>query len=212
MALVNSLRYFAASRRLLDVTNCTDETSLQAIVFLNLFLVGTVRVATCYTYAAHALTLALRMGLHRSLPRNDDLVAREVGRRTFWTIRLLVNYLAAACGMPKLLDDDNVDQAMPVEVNDAYITTTQILSQPADEVCEVAGMNAYVKLHKILEQVVKHIYPFRGTRNAPARKSVSYMVSIEKIREIEKSLKEWMANLPSGFRLGNDPAHGSILR
>ena len=79
---------------------------------------ATARATTCYTYLTHALTLALRMGLHRrSLPRDDDLVRREVGKRLFWTIRLLGNSVATLTGMPKLLDDENVDQDMPVEAN-----------------------------------------------------------------------------------------------
>lgn len=152
------------------------------------------------------------MGLHRALSKKDDLIAHEIGKRTFWTIRLLANYLAAASGMPRLLDDENVDQDMPMEANDTYISKTEILPQPAYEVCEIAGMNAYITLHRILERVVRHIYPFSGTKTMPAGESVSYLVSVEQMSQIEQALKDWKKNLPFGFRLSTDPAYGSVLR
>jgi Fungal specific transcription factor domain len=209
---LSSLRFFAASRCLVDLSHCTDETALQTIVFLDLFFIETARAGTCYSYLTHTLTLALRMGLHRSMPKDQDLIRSEVGKRAFWTIRLLANYFATLVGMPKLLGDDYVDQDLPTEANDIYITDVKISPHPANEVCHIAGMNAYVKLHNILGQVVRHIYPLRGISKTPGKESVGYLVSIEKIRAIEETLKEWTETVPHGFRLGKDPATGSLLR
>ncbi|KAF2098972.1 hypothetical protein NA57DRAFT_76206 [Rhizodiscina lignyota] len=202
----------ANGRCLVNLSDGTDETSLQALIFLNLFLIATARAGSCYTYLTHTLTIALRMGLHSSLPRQDDLVRHEVGKRAFWTIKVLVNYVSILAGMPKLLDDENIDQDMPAEVNDVYITKNDISVQPANEVCQIAGMNAYIRLHKILEQVVSHIYPPRGLRKTPDKESASYLVRIETIKGIEQDLDNWMQNVPFGFALGRDTASASLLR
>ena len=72
-------------------------------------------------------------------------------------------------------------------------------------------MNAHIRLHKILEQVVRHIYPRKEVSQRPGQGSASYMVSVDKITEIETSLREWMQELPFGFRLGRDPTSRSLL-
>ncbi|OAL36194.1 hypothetical protein AYO20_04608 [Fonsecaea nubica] len=198
--IAEGLQYFAASRALVDVGDGTDEQSLQTMIFLILFTVCNARVGTCYSYVTHALTLALRMGLHRSKSKHDDLIEREVGKRIFWVLRLLGSYFATACGMPKLLSDENVDQDLPMEVNDEYITKTCILPQPPEEVCSIAGLNAIIALYKILEQVVRDIYPPRGVVTTHGTPAATYLVRVEKVKDIERALKRWIENLPFGFR------------
>ncbi|OAP63265.1 hypothetical protein AYL99_02492 [Fonsecaea erecta] len=210
--IAEGLQYFAASRAFIDISDCTDAVSLQTLIFLILFTIGTSRAGTCYSYVTHALTLALRMGLHRSKSQYDDLIEREVGRRVFWVLRLLGNYFATACGMPRLLNDENVDQDLPVEVNDAYITKTGIAPQPLDEVCTVAGLNSLIALYKILEQVVRDIYPPRGISKTHGKLAATYLVRIEKVKDIERALKRWMESLPFGFRLKSHTSPRSLLR
>ncbi|EXJ67403.1 uncharacterized protein A1O5_09416 [Cladophialophora psammophila CBS 110553] len=206
------LQYFAASRAFIDIGDCTDEISLQTMIFLILFTIGNTRAGTCYSYVTHALTLALRMGLHRSKSKYDDLIERELSKRIFWVLRLLGNYFATACGMPRLLNDENVDQELPVEVNDAYITKEGISPQPPEEVCTIAGLNTIIALHKILDQVVRDIYPPRGISKTPGSRAATYLVSIEKIKDIERALKGWTENLPIGFRLKSHSTSRSLLR
>ncbi|KAJ9609089.1 hypothetical protein H2200_006860 [Cladophialophora chaetospira] len=211
-AKAEGVRLFAASRCSIDLNHCTDETTLQAVVFLNLFLLEIARAGTCYSYLTHALTLTLRMGLHRSFPGSRDLIRSEVRRRVFWTTRLLTNYLAALTGMPILLDDNNVDQDQAGEVNDIYITKVEILPQPANEICQFSGMNAYIRLHNILRDVLKSIYPLRGISRNPGKEPVGYLVNTEKVTAIEEALRNWTETLPVGFRLGIDMSPRSLLR
>lgn len=143
------------------------------------------------------------MGLHRSLSAPEDMISREIGKRIFWTLRLLSNEVSACAGLPRLLSDEEIDQEFPREVNDVYILRGRILSQPQDEVCYVSGANAYKRLHMILDKVIKRIYP-QGGRNGPSSKgSVSYAVRLDTIREIEKDLHRWSETLPRGYQLGS---------
>ncbi|KIW83852.1 hypothetical protein Z517_03098 [Fonsecaea pedrosoi CBS 271.37] len=210
--IAEGLQYFAASRAFVDVGDGTDEQSLQTMIFLILFTVCNARVGTCYSYVTHALTLALRMGLHRSKSKHDDLIEREVGKRIFWVLRLLGSYFATACGMPKLLSDENVDQDLPMEVNDEYITKTCISPQPPGEVCSIAGLNAIIALYKILEQVVRDIYPPRGVVRTHGTQAATYLVRVEKVKDIERALKRWIENLPFGFRLKAHVVSRPLLR
>jgi hypothetical protein len=209
---VYSLTYFAASRCLIVIDDCKDISSIQTMIFLNLFLIYTAGMSTCYSYLTTTMSLALRMGLHRSIVQGDDIIARETGRRVFWTLRLLCNSMATACGMPKCLSDEDFDQEMPLEVSDAYIEQTGISAQPDGEACPTAGSNAYIRLNVINDQVIRYIYPVKGIKRGSRRDSVSYIVSLAKVEELERELRQWKENVPMGYKLGRDEASGSRLR
>ncbi|EHK20961.1 uncharacterized protein TRIVIDRAFT_51089, partial [Trichoderma virens Gv29-8] len=82
-------RYFIKSKQLQDIASCNDLVSLQAIVFKNLFLIYTTRTPFCYTYLCTSMSVALRMGLHRSFHNTQDLISREISKRVFWALKLL---------------------------------------------------------------------------------------------------------------------------
>lgn len=169
-------------------------------------------MSTCYSYLTTTMSLALRMGLHRSIVQGDDIIARETGRRVFWTLHLLCNLIATACGMPKCLSDEDFDQEMPLEVSDAYIQKTGISAQPDGELCLTAGSNAYIRLYVIHDQVIRHIYPVKGIKGGSGRDLLSYRVSLANVEELERELRQWKENVPVGYKLGRDEASGSRLR
>ena len=151
------------------------------------------------------------MGLHRSISLTDNFIELETRRRLFWAIRLMNNYTAVFIGLPQLLKDEDVDQQMPLEVDDTCIEKSRILSQPAGKISAISGANAYAKLHKILENVVEHIYPMKRMRRGPRKGSLSCMVSIGKVQAIEEELGEWHRTLPAPLHL-EKKATGSLLR
>lgn len=85
--------WFRASRQLMDVTDCRDLTSLQAIVFMIMFLQASAKLSTCYSHIGLALRSAVRMGLHRSVSVNFNPIDREIRKRLFWVIRNMDTYV-----------------------------------------------------------------------------------------------------------------------
>ena len=199
-------KYYAKSRQLQDIANCRDLVSLQAIVFMNFFLLSTSRSSTCYTYLSASLSIALRMGLHRSLKTDQDLISQEIGKRTFWSLRLLVNDVAACCGMPKMLSEEEIDQELPKEVNDNYIERRKISMQPQSETCYMSGFNAYNQLHMIRDKVTRQIYPVKTNG------SMAHVVNLETISEIEGELNRWANGIPWGYRLGTHYGESKLIR
>lgn len=61
----------------MDITDCRDLTSLQAIVFMIMFLQCSAKLATCYAYIGVALRSAMRMGLHRSFQDSFSPIEAE---------------------------------------------------------------------------------------------------------------------------------------
>lgn len=82
------MKYYTTARMLLqDITECRDLASLQALLFLILFLQATSNLSGCYAFLGIATRAALRMGLHRDLPHADFTpLVRELRRRTFYFI------------------------------------------------------------------------------------------------------------------------------
>ncbi|KAF2101209.1 hypothetical protein NA57DRAFT_25191, partial [Rhizodiscina lignyota] len=202
-AIDQGFKYFKSSRLLMDIADCRDLRSLQAIVFMILFLQSSAKLSTCYSYIGVALRSALRMGLHRNIPGNFNPIEAETRKRVFWVIRKMDTYVGALLGLPHTLNDEDIDQVLPLEVDDEYITETEILPMPEGQISVMAASNAHTTLVAIIGKIVKYIYPLKGA-GAPNGSVKSYSVGYAKIREIELDLQEWMQKLPMGLRPGGD--------
>lgn len=187
----------------MDIADCRDLRQLQALVFMILFLQSSAKLSVCYAYIGVALRSALRMGLHRSFTRNFNPIEAETRKRTFWVIRKLDTYVGALLGLPHSLNDDEIDQEYPAEVDDEYITETQISSMPKAKISVMVASNAHTRLVTILAKIVKYIYPPKASTQRTADKK-SYSVSYAKIREIEGDLQAWQDSLPSEMKPGGD--------
>jgi hypothetical protein len=199
------LRYFRAARQMMDITDCRDIVSLQAILFMILFLQSTSNLSTCYSYIGVALRSALRMGLHRNLAGSFSLIEREIRRRVFWIIRKMDTYVSALLGFPRMLSDDDIDQELPLSVDDECITKDMILPMPRGKTSVSAASNAHTRLITTLAKVIKYIYPVTGVEQCTKEGSnPAYKISHAKIREVERDLQEWLDKLPMALRPGGD--------
>lgn len=188
----------------MDITDCRDLTSLQAILFMIMFLQSSAKLSTCYLHIGIALRSAIRLGLHRSVSIDFDPIEQEVRKRVFWVIRKMDTYVGAMLGLPKMLSDDDIDQDLPSEVDDEFITADGILPMPVGRVSVMAAFNAHALLVKILAKTVKYIYPIRGLVQAHNKSKQSYVVRNAQIHEIEQDLQKWMEDLPMALRPGGE--------
>jgi hypothetical protein len=166
-----------------------------------LFLQATSNLSGCYAFVGIALRSALRMGLHRHLQHVQMTpIEQESRRRVFYVVRTLDTYVSALLGFPLLLRDEDIDQPLPTEVDDEYITKDAILTPPVGSSSFFEAFNAHSRLMDILAKVIKHVYPLKGVdagRNQPAG---LYLISYAKIKEIENELQVWYEELPTRWR------------
>jgi Fungal specific transcription factor domain len=187
---------------MLDITDCRDLTTLQAIVFMILFLQSSAKLATCYSYIGIALRACCRLGLHRTIKHEFDPIEQEERKRIFWLIRKMDVYVGAMLGLPQLLSSEDVDQQLPMDVDDEFITPEGILPMPPGYFPLIRGTNSHTRLLFILQKVMKYIYPITGFEDA--KPGGPYSVSHSRIREIEKDLQRWMDDLPMELRPSDD--------
>lgn len=186
---------------MMDVTDCPDLTSLQTVLFMILFLQASSRLSTCYSHIGVVLRSSLRMGLHRSVAFNFNPIERQIRQRIFWTVRNMDAYVGTLLGLPNLLSDDDIDQDVPCEVDDEYITVDKILPMPSGRMSIMTAFNAHTRLVKILRKTARYIYPIKADESRADR---SYAVSHSKVQEIEQDLQQWMESLPIALRPGGE--------
>lgn len=200
---VPSFDYFETSKALTDIGHCRDLTSVQAIVFMNLFILCVDQSHVAYTQLSVTLTLVLRMGLHRFVGNTVDYITLETSKKVFWTLRTILNEITSSCGMPKLLHDTDIDQQAAVEVNDPYITKLQILHQPFGEICHMSGANAFRKLFETRDEVAQKLSSLHSS---------DAKTTIDTVLAAEVKLRSWIENLPDGYHLGNTSSDPIQLR
>lgn len=191
-------QYFNTAKHMLDITDCRDLMTIQSIFFMILFLQATAKLATCYAYIGIALRACCRLGLHRNLPNKFHPIEQEERKRMFFLIRKIDGYVGAMLGLPEMLSEEDIDQELPREVDDEYITEEGIRPMPAGSFPLLKATNAHTKLTGILRKVVRHIYPIKGPANVSSGER--YSISHRRIRELERDLQAWMDELPMELR------------
>lgn len=153
LCIDKGFKYFRVSRQLLDIADCRDLTSLQAIIFMIQFLQSSTNLSSCYPYIGVAMRSALRMGLHQTLDTIFSPIEAETRKRLFWTIHKMDIYVGAMLGLPTSLNDRDIDQDCPAEVDDEYITETGIGPMPEGKLSVLAASNAHTKIVLILAKI-----------------------------------------------------------
>lgn len=145
------------------------------------------------------------MGLHRCQPDSMSPIERETRKRIFWALYTMESYVVAILGLPLIIPEEDIDQEMPLEIDDEYITYKDILPAPAGHISLIAGFNAHIELGRILRKVTTDVYPPRGTQKDSQRPR-AYVVNDAKVRNIENLLQQWHKNLsPNLIRCANTP-------
>ena len=189
---------------MLAITECRDIWSLQAILFMIIFLQSSAKMSTCHSYVSAAMAASLQMGLHRRGPETFDPIEREIRKRIFWTVRTMEIYVIAILGLPRTVSDDDIDQEMPLEIDDQYITKEGVLSMPDGQISTIASFNAHSKLIQILGKIITNVYPTKRMHNDATGEPRAYVVNDGNVREVERDLQHWAKELPMQLQPGSD--------
>ncbi|KAE8356916.1 hypothetical protein BDV28DRAFT_154236 [Aspergillus coremiiformis] len=199
------------SEGLADLQDCNDLVTLQAILYMNIFLLYTARASSCFSALSYTFSLALRMKYHQILD-TDNVIIREEKRHVFWTTRHLLACVSIMGGLPMPIGVDDLDLEYPGIEEGTGIYSTEQLSESLHETVRWSPTIASVacfRLHNILGHVTKRLYPSKGVKKTNDRGPLRHLVSMDTVRELEGELQSWLASLPPGYRLGQEmhPLH-----
>lgn len=175
------------------------------------FLQSTARISTCHSYIAIAVSVATRLGLHRKSPESMNPVEQETRKRLFWAIQRLDSYVGLIRGLPILINLEDVDQTMPIEIEDELITSHGIYQGSIDGPNPVqSASNAHTALQIIMRKLVKYLYPVRELSARSAQEAAATQVaSYAKLQIFKADLDRWQQSVEDNHK--DVFARGSLL-
>lgn len=200
--------YFLEARRLIDIANVGDISSIQTIVMMIMYLQCSARLSTCYSYIGIALRSAIKEGLHRDLSifqnskRKLSPIEIDTRKRLFYTIYKMDIYINSLLGLPRSIHEDEIDQDMPVELDDENVTETEFKYSAQEGRLSSSGCaNHHTKLMFILDHIIKDLYPIR-VKNIPENQNLFLTPNHihKKVTDLEVELKQWLDNLPTELK------------
>jgi len=199
-AMEQGYQYFNVGRSMLDITDCRDLISTQAVMFMIIFLQTTAKLATCYAYVGVALRACCRLGMHRKITANFSIVEQEERKRLFWQVRKMDIYVGAMLGLPQMLSDEDIDQDTPSEAVDECIMEGGISPMPKGSFSLHSATSAHTRLLGILQKVVRYVYPIKPVDTSGTPVGGDYTISHRRVRELERDLEQWINELPMELR------------
>ncbi|KAL6942787.1 hypothetical protein ACO0RG_001748 [Hanseniaspora osmophila] len=184
-------KYFKAASKLIDMANVTDIKSIQAIYMLTLFLQNSAKLATSYSYIGTALRAVIRKGFHKRSVFDGKLgespLEFETRKRLFWTIYKTEIYMNCMLGLPTSLQEKDVSQDFPIDVDDENLFDDRILLQDDGKISSCGMNNEHTKIILILNHVKENFYSLNNDPLHP---------SLQKVYLIESEINKWMLELP----------------
>lgn len=189
------LKFFKKARDLINFEEITDIFSIQTLFMMTIFLQCSASLKSCYYYIGIAKRLALRERLHRkSSLVGPTLIHDESKKRLFWSIYKVDIYLNCILGLPCSTLENNVDQELPLDIDDEKITTVSKLSDftgtlnDSNRIISSCGMN---NEHTNLILIMSRIYEMLYALNLKILE-----VTKTQIEMFEDDLQKWYINLP----------------
>lgn len=131
-----------------------------------LFLLSHSRINHCWSLFGTTAHLMLALGIHRKsrvdTSGNVDYIDLECRKRTFWCAYNLDTYLSAALGRPRTFHDEDIDQELPLCVDDFRLVKGHAIPPPQASLHSVmSGSVAHIRLSRIVAKILRDLYGIR---------------------------------------------------
>lgn len=193
------LKFFIKSKSLIDFADVSDLYSIQTLFMLTLFLQCSANLKSCYHYIGIALRSAIKEGLYKSSSLTGPTpIEDETKKRLFWSIYKVDIYMNCILGLPSSMNEDKIDQELPLDVDDERITPNGIIepqNKTAFEKISSCGMN---NEHTKLLLVMSRIYEY--TSQLTLSKILHKVELIRNVHDLELQLNTWYEQLPSALK------------
>lgn len=170
---------------------------LQRHALIVLYLSTAVSPPTFWLMCGWGLRGAIDVGAHREKRKrwSDSPLEDQLRKRAMWLMLYFDRSIASGLGRPVVCDADEVDLALPLDIDDDALDAWQARGaspppSPSGKATPVAGFNAMVSLSSIMAKALKTVYhPHRSAQDV--RKGII---------EIDSAMNDWLNKLPSHLR------------
>ncbi|KAF2824598.1 hypothetical protein CC86DRAFT_446796 [Ophiobolus disseminans] len=172
----------------------TDLLSVQALLGIGLFLLGTPNPQPTYFFIATAMRLAHSIGLHKK-GANFNLNSAEVEqrKRVFWIAYMLDKDICLRSGRPPIQDDDDMNVELPSEYPPDNIGNIPL----ADGKGTMNLFRLMCTFSIIQSNVYKGLYSVKAAKQTDGE-------LLNTIGELDRELEDWKDGIPLEFRPEHD--------
>ncbi|VUC25726.1 unnamed protein product, partial [Clonostachys rosea] len=192
-AAENSARYFAVAEHQLSMEKGQIKLSnVQARLAQCFYLLAQSRLNHCWTLFGITAHLALALGIHRKsrLDANTsnrvDHIDLECRKRTFWCAYNLNTYLSAALGRPMTFHDEDIDQELPLGIDDERLRSSPPPGPSMLGPSITSATVAQIKLSRILARILRVLYGI----NPPSTEEQFTLTA-----KFSRELEEWREHI-----------------
>ncbi|GAD93953.1 hypothetical protein PVAR5_2573 [Paecilomyces variotii No. 5] len=186
-----SQEYFEQARQLLDFATCRDVSSLQAILTIAIYLQSRSMALSCRDFVAVGISAMRRVREMHCIEGTADPIAKEVLKRSFWSLWTLDVYLTTILGLPRLLDEDTTELDLPSEMEEdlsSSINSRETRERLLKDRVLLMVANAHTRLAMIQEKILKRVYPVDECSFVSEN---TFRVDYHVVLSIEKELETW---------------------
>ncbi|KAI9806273.1 MAG: hypothetical protein M1825_006388 [Sarcosagium campestre] len=168
----------------------TDLLSVQALLGMALFLLGTPNPQPSFFLVSAAIRLSHSIGLHkRGSGFNLRPVEAEQRKRVFWISYLLDKDICLRSGRPPAQDDDDMNVELPTEDPEDNMGNIPL----ADGKGKINLFRLMCTFATIQSRVYKQLYSVKASKQSDGE-------LLNTIGELDKELEDWKDGIPIDFR------------
>ncbi|KAI9803664.1 MAG: hypothetical protein M1833_000576 [Piccolia ochrophora] len=168
----------------------TDLLSVQALLGMALYLLGTPNPQPSFFLVSAAIRLSHSIGLHkRGSGFNLRPVESEQRKRVFWIAYLLDKDICLRSGRPPAQDDDDMNVDLPTEDPSDNIGNIPL----ADGKGKINLFRLMCEFAIIESKVYKQLYSVKASKQSDGE-------LLNTIGELDRELEEWKDGIPLDFR------------
>ncbi|RPD58799.1 hypothetical protein L226DRAFT_471250 [Lentinus tigrinus ALCF2SS1-7] len=179
---------------------------LQICVLMANYLIGSSAPQANWSLLGSGIRMAVDVGAHRhKMYKTKPTIEDELWRRAFWILVLLEWSNCYGLGRPASLHDEDIDAALPTEIDDEYWPTSgseQTPSQPEGKPSKVAYLVAHIRLARNLAFATRTVYSINRSKLQLGQGDSQWEQRV--VAELDSSLNSWLDSLPAHLRWNPD--------
>ncbi|KAL4879281.1 fungal-specific transcription factor domain-containing protein [Aspergillus karnatakaensis] len=200
--------YASAENLFEHVLKLNTLESIQAILCCAMYSIRSPVGASVWLLSGLALRQCTELGLHRKMMWdriNPDILKTQIRRRVFWCCYNLDRAISITLGRPQGITDGDIDIELPLDIDDAHLTTTGILceprTRPTDSSTTMSAAIHTIRLRRIWARIQTSVYPQVNKENSPTPSSI--------ITGFVQELNTWLESSPA--QLASNESHNNAF-
>lgn len=191
--------YISAMQHVASVREASPVDNLQALVLLILYHLRSESRNGLWHLTGLAMRTVTDIGLHREAStRNLPPLETQLRRRLFWSVYALESILAGALGRPISLSDCDIDQPLPLSINDSdcmqgfNMNNVPAFLTPGQEAYSLTNLTQFILLSQLRTfeaRIQRTIYRVDRTTSALQPKMYRLIADLD----------AWRQKLPSNL-------------